>query len=235
MSCDECQEQIFELIEREAIDPEGVREILARCPDCRSAFEETKAALGLAALLPIEEPPAAIDAAILRAAASRRRGGIPLRKRFVQAPPWAVAAIALLAVGVGVLTIPRGVQLESEAVPSETPDAPETMVVAEQTFDEEKVAADQATRARGEPKSGRVARSAAKSRLVDSASAPVKRAAKPAPDDGKTDEIGLAPASRLAAEEAPVLRYLGIQSARYRPALDALLDDLLAQVGAITG
>ena len=39
----------------------------------------------------------------------------------------------------------------------------------------------------------------------------------------------------FAAEEAPVLRYLGIQSARYRPALDALLDDLLAQVGAVTG
>lgn len=32
------------------------------------------------------------------------------------------------------------------------------------------------------------------------------------------------------AEEPPVLRYLGISSARYRPALDALLDDLLAQV-----
>ena len=39
----------------------------------------------------------------------------------------------------------------------------------------------------------------------------------------------------FAAEEAPVLRYLGIQSARYRPALDALLDDLLAQVGTLTG
>jgi phage tail sheath protein FI len=37
----------------------------------------------------------------------------------------------------------------------------------------------------------------------------------------------------FAAEEAPVLRYLGIQSARYRPALDALLDDLLAQVDAV--
>lgn len=35
----------------------------------------------------------------------------------------------------------------------------------------------------------------------------------------------------FAAEEAPVLRYLGIQSARYRPALDALLSDLLVQVG----
>ncbi len=39
----------------------------------------------------------------------------------------------------------------------------------------------------------------------------------------------------FAAEEAPVLRYLGIQSARYRPALDALLDDLLAQVGVVNG
>ena len=39
----------------------------------------------------------------------------------------------------------------------------------------------------------------------------------------------------FAAEEAPVLRYLGIQSARYRPALDALLDDLLAQLGTTTG
>ena len=39
----------------------------------------------------------------------------------------------------------------------------------------------------------------------------------------------------FAAEEPPVLRYLGIQSARYRPALDALLDDLLAQVDAVVG
>jgi phage tail sheath protein FI len=39
----------------------------------------------------------------------------------------------------------------------------------------------------------------------------------------------------FAAEEPPVLRYLGIQSARYRPALDALLDDLLAQLDAVTG
>jgi phage tail sheath protein FI len=39
----------------------------------------------------------------------------------------------------------------------------------------------------------------------------------------------------FAAEEAPVLRYLGIRSSRYRPALDALLDDLLAQIGTITG
>lgn len=34
------------------------------------------------------------------------------------------------------------------------------------------------------------------------------------------------------AEEPPVLRYIGIQSARYRPALDALLDDLLTSLDA---
>lgn len=37
------------------------------------------------------------------------------------------------------------------------------------------------------------------------------------------------------AEEPPVLRYLGIRSARYRPALDALLDQLLSQVDTVTG
>lgn len=35
----------------------------------------------------------------------------------------------------------------------------------------------------------------------------------------------------FAAEEAPVLRYIGIESSRYRPALDALIDDLVGQVG----
>jgi phage tail sheath protein FI len=34
----------------------------------------------------------------------------------------------------------------------------------------------------------------------------------------------------FAAEEPPVLRFLGIRSARYRPALDTLLSDLLAQI-----
>jgi phage tail sheath protein FI len=36
----------------------------------------------------------------------------------------------------------------------------------------------------------------------------------------------------FAAEEAPVLRYLGLRSARDRPALDALLNDLLASIDA---
>lgn len=119
MNCDECKEQIFELIERENADPEGVRAILERCPDCRAAFDETKAALSMADRLPIEEPPAALDAAILRAAGERARRVVPLRKRRLQPPPWAMAAIALLAVGVGVWTIPREVQFEGDAAPQQ--------------------------------------------------------------------------------------------------------------------
>lgn len=37
------------------------------------------------------------------------------------------------------------------------------------------------------------------------------------------------------AEEAPVLRHIKFQSARYRPALEALVSDLMAQAGTITG
>lgn len=37
------------------------------------------------------------------------------------------------------------------------------------------------------------------------------------------------------AEEPPVLRYIGVRSARYRSALDSMLDDLIAQVGAVSG
>lgn len=37
------------------------------------------------------------------------------------------------------------------------------------------------------------------------------------------------------AEEAPVLRYIGVRSGRYAAALETLLDDLLTQVGVVTG
>ena len=126
MNCDECKEQVFELIEREAVDPEGVREILARCPGCRAAFDEAKAALALAAQLPMEEPPASIDAAILRAAREREPRVVPMRKRRLQPPPWAMAAIAMLAVGVGVWTIPREVQFKGDAAPADDSLAEET-------------------------------------------------------------------------------------------------------------
>lgn len=112
MNCDECKEQVFELIEQEAIDPDGVRALLTRCPDCRSLFDETKAALRTAAMLPLEEPPLSIDATIVRAAAARVPTQRPSRRGRLQAAPWAMAAVALLALGIGVWTIPRGGELE---------------------------------------------------------------------------------------------------------------------------
>ncbi|MDH3655824.1 MAG: hypothetical protein OEN21_16280 [Myxococcales bacterium] len=129
MSCEECKEQVFELIEREAVDPEGVRAILAECPDCRAEFEAMKAGLALARELPVEEPPADIDAAILSLADRRLASAapepasgsdedakpVPFYKKMAQVPPWAMAAVALLAVGVGVWSIPRTVQFESDA------------------------------------------------------------------------------------------------------------------------
>jgi hypothetical protein len=136
MKCDECKDQVFELIEREVVDPDGVREILARCPDCLAAFDEMKAALAVAEQLPIAEPPAAVDAAILRAAGERAPRVVRLKKRRLQPAPWAMAAIAMLAVGVGVWTIPREVQFEGDAAPAAMKTA-EDVVVAEQMFEDE--------------------------------------------------------------------------------------------------
>lgn len=107
MTCDECQEQVFELIEREAAEPEAVREILARCPECRALFEEMKAALADASQLPVEEPPSEIDEIVLRAARSRAARNVSRPRRWYRSPQWAVAATALLAIGIGVWAIPR--------------------------------------------------------------------------------------------------------------------------------
>ena len=141
MNCDECKEQVFELIEREAVDPDAVREILARCPDCRATFDEMKAALAVAERLPIEEPPAEVDEAILRAAGERVPRVVRLKKRRLQAAPWAMAAIAMLAVGIGVWTIPREVQLEGDAAPADMKYG-EDAVMAEQMLGDEEEALD---------------------------------------------------------------------------------------------
>ena len=142
MNCEECKEQVFELIEREAVDRDGVHEVLSRCPECRAAFEEMKAALMLAEQLPIEPPPAEIDAVVLRAARAKATKVLPLRKRRLQPPPWAMAAIAMLAVGVGVWSIPREVQFEGDLAPAD--DAPVGRDGSDRKVAEEEFLAEQA-------------------------------------------------------------------------------------------
>jgi len=68
MNLAELKEQVLELIDREMVDPEGVDEILAALPGGREYFGRIKAAMDLAELLPMEEPPAGLDAKILASA-----------------------------------------------------------------------------------------------------------------------------------------------------------------------
>jgi hypothetical protein len=106
MNCDECNEEVLELIEREHTDPEGVLEILERCPECRATFEALKSTLGLTADLPLEEPSVAVDEAIMRTATAHANRVVSLERRRFRPIPWAAAAVALLAVSVGVWSIP---------------------------------------------------------------------------------------------------------------------------------
>ena len=68
MTLEELKERVFELIDRELVDPQGVHELLAALPAGREYFERIKAAMDLAELLPMEEPPAGLDAKILASA-----------------------------------------------------------------------------------------------------------------------------------------------------------------------
>lgn len=133
VNCSECKEQVLELIEREAVDPDGVRETLAECPDCRAEFDAVKASLALAQQLPIEEPPPPLDALILQAAEARTTEvrAAPAESKVVVLQPrrgWnqlAVAAVALLVVGIGVSTVsvvtrPADERLAQAPSPQET-------------------------------------------------------------------------------------------------------------------
>jgi len=186
MNCDECKEQVFELIEREAVDPDAVREILARCPDCRATFDEMKAALAVAERLPIEEPPAEVDEAILRAAGERVPRVVRLKKRRLQAAPWAMAAIAMLALGIGVWTIPREVQLEGDAAPADMKYG-EDAVMAEQMLGDEEEALD-----------GRVA----VAELEAPKPARAKRRSRSSANEPSAARIAQAPAALPAADTA---------------------------------
>ena len=110
MNCEECKEQVLELIERERIDPRGVRETLAKCPECKAEFDEIKAQLAVASQLPLEAPPEHLDVLILQAAEARSAGVAEARpetqpRAWFSRQPLAMAAVALLVVGIGVSTV----------------------------------------------------------------------------------------------------------------------------------
>jgi hypothetical protein len=199
MNCDECKEQVLELIERETVDPDGVRAILARCPDCRDAFDQMKSALALVADLRVEEPPAAIDGVILQAAAARAPQVVPLRKRRLQPPPWAMAAIAMLAVGVGLWAIPRDVQLESDAVPASAMTAEEAIAAEAEV---ENVAVQTEPASKQLARRQRTERDAAKTERALSRPAAAKRRSNALAAEPTADLLAEAPASVAASDVA---------------------------------
>lgn len=71
MTLTDLEEHVFALIEREPLDPVGVSELLGTVPGGRQYFDQTKAALALASLLPVEAPPARVDERILVTSAER--------------------------------------------------------------------------------------------------------------------------------------------------------------------
>lgn len=218
MNCDECKERVFELIEQEVTDPRMVREVLDACPECRALFEQTKAGLDVAAELPMEEPPPRVDATILRAAARRRPGEVSRRspRSWVRATPWAMAAVALLAIGIGVWTIPRKVQLEDESPPSDllrgvdraarsTSEAPpaegDALKPSDQAFAEPEQVAPEPARRRSP--GGAVARSPAAQKPRPSA---MRKSLEPSeanamPSEPIADEYEATPAKTMRANE----------------------------------
>lgn len=189
MNCEQCKEAVFELIEREVVDPAGVKEILDRCPECRALFDEMKAALVAVDQLPLEEPPARVDADILRAALMRRTNVTRVGKRRFQAPPWAMAAIALLAVGIGVWAIPRDTELATEdALSTPVAESDEAIAAAPSPASapaelEEAVGekAEQALRLNQETQTAPLAKTAAKPSVARQQRARTKRKSAPAP------------------------------------------------------
>jgi hypothetical protein len=206
MNCDECKEQVFELIERDAVDPDAVREILARCPDCRATFDEMKAALAVAEQLPIEEPPAEVDEAILRAAGERVPRVVRLRKRRLQPAPWAMAAIAMLAVGIGVWTIPREVQLEGDAAPADMKYGEDAVMAEQMLGDEEEALDGKVAVAEAEPEGtaqlATLERTESKSKKGAPKPARAKRRSRSSANEPSAARVAQAPATLPAADIA---------------------------------
>jgi len=233
MNCDECKEQVLELIDTERTDPDSVREVLARCPECRALFEELKTTLRLAAQLPLEEPSASVDDAVLGAVNAHTGAVAPLELRRFRPAPWAAAAVALLAVSVGVWSIP-----EPEA-PMRQPELDSVAVV--EAEDEREEAATPRLEPALEPRdtSAGATRSMAK-KATRPAAAPSPRQSQPRREAARRADLDEEAAS-IAGDAA-----LAVEAA-YGPAVDRGASDeeelalpsaceaLLARVGAKGG
>jgi hypothetical protein len=128
MTCDESKDRLLELISGElaAHDEEAVRRHLTACADCRAELAELESISALVRDVPLEEPPARLDRAILEraqakaaefrgeapkvvaslAVAPEARGywhGLALQiGRFISGPQVAMATVMVLIVAIGV-------------------------------------------------------------------------------------------------------------------------------------
>lgn len=178
LDAEERTDQLFELVEREAFDPEGVEAFLAEHPEYRTEFEQMKASLALSAELSMEEPPSSLDAAIFELADARVPSGetskwdsnstngspvtthrkpdqgavvrLPVGRSWGQ--PLAVAAVAMLVVGIGLATIGiRGRPGEGSIAEVDAPRSPDAADQVAAPLPEEVIAPDDPMKAEEEP------------------------------------------------------------------------------------
>ncbi len=131
MTHDECQTLLVALLyqELDAGQASQVREHLAGCQDCARSYAELQGTLEFVDRLPLEAPAPAVEDAIMtaaRAEADRRAAGSG--QGWLLSPHLAMAAAAMLVIGVGVYAgfpfLVREVVMEDEATPVAAPAAP---------------------------------------------------------------------------------------------------------------
>ncbi|MCA9602999.1 MAG: zf-HC2 domain-containing protein [Myxococcales bacterium] len=151
MTCDECENRWLELIAGELPPDEGagLREHIAGCATCSHGFAELESAMNAVGDVPLEEPPARVDDAVMRAARAKVAGMDPAAamrgaaadqagffaslaqrwSRFVAGPQVAMATVMVLVVAIGVWYLPHAdlrAPMEGETLiaPDDTSAAP---------------------------------------------------------------------------------------------------------------
>ncbi|NNE18503.1 MAG: hypothetical protein HKN10_08510 [Myxococcales bacterium] len=258
LEAEERTDQLFELVEREAFDPEGVEAFLAEHPEYRTEFEQMKASLALSAELPMEEPRASLDAAIFEladarvpstgtaASSSSSTNGSPatIQEKPEQSTvahlpvgrPWgqplAMAAVAMLVVGVGLATIGirdrsgDGPVAEVEATPSadiadKVADAPsEEAVVTAKPMEVETKPTDQLAAAPAQPEESKAAAKGKPKKAKPKPEEPVQLAQK-TPDEAppKTPAESRPVAEAESVEQTEPLPSLRAKGGKTTPAL----------------